>query len=113
MTDWLPKNKKEHKVTFYVPSRTPEGAFANGERGLLIDSLMRFLLRELKGATLVEAKGYFLQKMSGFDCEDVKNLETINQMANSLAIEFKQECNAMMASGCYDYRLSVIVGDEA
>jgi hypothetical protein len=50
--------KKEHKVTSYVPSRTPEGLLANSERGLIIDALMRFLLEKLKGDAY-RSKGLF------------------------------------------------------
>ncbi len=110
-----------HCVTFYLPSQKADGTeLPQKLRDNLSDSVMNFLLNELGGATRVQGEGFFAEtKNAGKKneqkyvhqesvvlCRAFCSAETlkkhgwkINQMANSMAIEFFQFSIAVEVDG--------------
>lgn len=106
----LGEDSRTQKLVFYIPSKRSD----NTELGILLraqacHSVMNFLLRRLGGATMVEARGYYMDDkkvthsetttlcISYFKKKDrSKDLELeIRDIANSLAVEFDQKALAV------------------
>ncbi len=106
MSKWLPK-PLESRIAFYLPSNIKGTVMPAGQRQQIIDSTMAFLVVNLGGGTQIEALGSFENGgkvvseevticYAFLSKEDVKKHEKeINQIANALAIEFKQDSIAI------------------
>ncbi len=106
MSKWL-KDPLEARIAFYLPSNSKGKVMQDSKRQLLIESTMKFLVKELGGGTQIDALGSF-----EMDAEVVSEKVTIcysflskerltihereiNQIANALAIEFEQDSIAV------------------
>ena len=78
----------------------------------MVTAVMNFLLIEMGGGTRQEVVGSFMNSQEAVTTEDVticfaycspdvltRNLQNINQVANSMAIEFNQESLAVVIDG--------------
>jgi hypothetical protein len=102
-------------ITFILPSKKRNGKdMWMTEKTLVVDGTMKFLLKELGGATMTEGKGFYeddtTQKL--VHVEDVvlcrslttkskleEKKEKIVRMANSLAVIFEQHSLAVEING--------------
>jgi hypothetical protein len=109
-----PKSYTE-SITFILPSKKRDGKeMWVTEKALVVDGTMKFLLKELGGATMTEGTGYFeddtpeklvhveqvtlCRSLCTKDTLEAKK-EKIAYMANSLAVIFDQHSLAVEVNG--------------
>jgi hypothetical protein len=111
-----------HTITLYIPSNHRNGKLIEGiDRKELVDAAMKFLLTKLGGATQTQGVGYYAELHTNGDIKQihkedvtlckslctteafVKHRDDLRRLANSFAIEFKQESFAVEIDGEFHF----------
>lgn len=111
-----------HTITLYIPSKVRTGDPIEGiDRKELVDAAMKFLLTKLGGATQTEGVGYYAELKPNGDIDKihkedvtlcrslcttedfVKHRDELRRLANSFAIEFRQESFAVEIDGEFHF----------